>query len=200
MEAMSDVAPLLEAPILLLAMPQVADPFFNQSVVLLLHHDEDDGSLGFILNRPTTMRLAEILEGMEIVWQGVEQALAHFGGPVQPQLGTVLFAPEQGWSVNGETATEVLPGIVLTQHVGDLEELARHPPARLRLFLGYAGWGAGQLTSEILRNDWLTAPVDRDLIFDTEPDGTWARALRSVGVDPAALPSWTAGAGDDGAN
>jgi putative transcriptional regulator len=121
--------------------------------------------------------------------------VAYFGGPVQPQLGTVLFAPE---GVEGEAATEVLPGLALTQHIGDLTLLAEAPPDQFRLILGYAGWGAGQLMEEILRNDWLTAPARADLVFAVDPEQVWGEALRSVGVDPAALPSWTAPVPGDG--
>ena len=60
-------------------------------VVLLLHH-EDEGSFGFIINRPTGIKIHEILKGMEVGWQGSDEVVAHFGGPVQPQLGTVLFS------------------------------------------------------------------------------------------------------------
>src|SRR6185295_4536061 len=188
----------LSAPIFLLAMPQVLDPFFHRSVVLLIHHDED-GSFGFIVNRPTGIRVGEILKGMEVNWTGRESSLAYFGGPVQPQMGTVLFQPTPSAEELADAASEVVPGLSITQHVGDLAQLATAPPDRFRLFLGYAGWGAGQLVEEILRNDWLTAPVASDLVFATEPDGVWSAALRSVGVDPAALPSWTP-AGDDRAN
>ncbi|HEV2847015.1 MAG TPA: YqgE/AlgH family protein, partial [Thermoanaerobaculia bacterium] len=77
----------LTAPILLMAMPQVLDPYFHRSVVLLLHH-EAEGSFGFIVNRPTGIKVSEILKGMDIGWQGRDEAVAFFGGPVQPQLGT----------------------------------------------------------------------------------------------------------------
>jgi putative transcriptional regulator len=177
----------LTTPVLLVAMPQVLDPFFQRSVVLLVQH-EDEGSFGFILNRTTGIRLTEILQGMEMEWHGYDEAVAHFGGPVQPQLGTVLFAPE---GVETEASTEVFPGVSLTQHTGDLVHLAAAPPDHFRLFLGYAGWGSGQLLDEILRNDWLTAPALVDLIFAPDPDDVWSAALQSVGVDPAALPSWT---------
>ncbi len=179
----------LTAPVLLLAMPQVLDPFFHRSVVLLAHHEEG-GSFGFIINRPTGIRVSEILSGMDVPWRGRDEAVAYFGGPVQPQLGTVLWSPE-GAPPLAETASEIVPGVSITQHIGDLSTLAERPPVRFRLILGYAGWGSGQLLDEILRNDWLTAPVDTDLIFSAEPEGVWASGLRSVGVDPAALPSWT---------
>lgn len=189
----------LTTPLLLMAMPQVLDPFFHKSVVLLLHH-EDEGSFGFIVNRPTGIKISEILKGMEVGWHGSTEDVAFFGGPVQPQLGTVLFTPDAPLA-NGEededdeTASEVIPGVALTQHIGDLSRLAEAPPDHFRLFLGYAGWGEGQLIEEILRNDWLTAPVSSELIFAADPEKVWDEALRSVGVDPAILPSWTPQAG-----
>ncbi len=188
----------LRAPILLLAMPQVLDPFFYKSVVLLLQHQEE-GSQGFIVNRPTGVKIAEILEDLEIPWLGDEGSLAFFGGPVQPQLGTLLFRDEQPAAdapfsderPPASTRFEVCPGVALTQHLGDLESLAGEPPASFRLLLGYAGWGDGQLVKEILRNDWITAPVTTELLFSDEPDEVWQLAMESVGVDPASLPAWT---------
>jgi putative transcriptional regulator len=182
----------LTTPILLMAMPQVLDPFFHRSVVLLLHH-EDEGSFGFILNRPTGIKVSEILKGMEVDWAGRAEAVAYFGGPVQPQLGTVLFSPVLAESDPEDTASEVIPGVALTQHIGDLSRLAEAPPDQFRLILGYAGWGEGQLMQEILRNDWLTAPVSGELIFAPDPEQVWGAALRSVGIDPAVLPSWIPG-------
>lgn len=190
----------LEAPVLLLAMPQVLDPHFHRSVVLLLRHEEE-GSFGFVVNRPLEIRLPEILEDLDIeMWQGDEDAPAHFGGPVQPQLGSVLFVPETEEHLQGEATVELLPGLGLTHHVGDLEKLAQGPPQRIRLLLGYAAWGGGQLMEEILRNDWLLARVDPDLIFAPDAETVWDDALRSVGVDPASLPSWTGAQDSEGAN
>lgn len=187
----------LETPLLLVALPQVVDPFFYKSVVLLVHHGEE-GSVGLIVNRPTELTVAEILSDMEIRWGGPDPVPSWFGGPVQPQIGTVLYSPSQedGGGPVLEGATPVAAGVVLTQHVGDLGRLAPGPPTRFRLLLGYAGWGEGQLLEEILRNDWLTAPVDPDLVFAEAPEDAWTGALRSVGVDPATLPSWTSPGGD----
>ncbi|HEY4596926.1 MAG TPA: YqgE/AlgH family protein [Thermoanaerobaculia bacterium] len=185
----------LSTPVLLMAMPQVLDPFFHRSVVLLLHH-EDEGSFGFILNRPTGIKVSEILKGMDVGWSGRQEAVAYFGGPVQPNLGTVLFAPLIPDGDPEDTATEVLPGVALTQHIGDLSRLAEAPPDQFRLILGYAGWGEGQLMEEILRNDWLTAPASSELIFAPDPEQIWGAALRSVGIDPAVLPSWIPGRDD----
>ncbi|MFY9826231.1 MAG: YqgE/AlgH family protein [Thermoanaerobaculia bacterium] len=190
----------LITPVLLMAMPQVLDPFFHRSVVLLLHH-EAEGSLGFIVNRPTGIKVSEILKGMDVAWRGQQETVAYFGGPVQPNLGTVLFAPVLPEGDEQDTATQIVPGVALTQHIGDLSRLAEEPTDRFRLLLGYAGWGEGQLMEEILRNDWLTAPVNGDLIFAPDPDQLWAAALRSVGIDPSALPSWIpGGASEESAN
>lgn len=192
----------LETPILLLAMPQVLDPFFHKSVVLLVHHEEQ-GSFGFIVNRPTGIDLAEVLRGMDIDWHGNEDAAAFFGGPVQPQLGTVLFSPDPTnghVAPSGDHLTPIGADVWMSQHIGDLAGLAADPPRHFRLILGYAGWGEGQLAGEITRNDWLPLPVDRELVFAAPPDQTWELALQSLGVDPATLPSWTAPADDEVAN
>lgn len=199
---MTDSAPDLQAPVLLLAMPQVLDPFFHRSVVLLLHHTEE-GSFGFVVNRPTELRLADILAGMEIPWLGIDNTLAYFGGPVQSQMGTVMFSLSVGERFDLDTLeglTEVGPGILISQQSDDLGRLAARPPLCLRLFLGYAGWGAGQLVDEIVRNDWLTAPVTHELLFSDQPENVWEEALRSVGVDPATLPAWTPAAEKEEAN
>lgn len=197
-DAPSPTASELRTPVLLIAMPQVQDPFFHKSLVLLLHHEEE-GSVGLIVNRPTGIEVGEILSGMELSWGGEGDAPTWFGGPVQPQTGTVLFSPPE---VDGEPETDgegtVIPGVALTQHLDDLGRLARRPPPRFRLLLGHAGWGAGQLMEEILRNDWLTAPATADLVFAGDPEAAWAEALASVGVDPDTLPSWTAD--DDGSS
>ena len=197
MKAMSVATTDLETPVLLLAMPQVLDPFFNKAVVLLVHHD-DEGSVGFIVNRPTELPIENILDGMEIHWRGAQDAIAFFGGPVQSQMGTILFR-DQGLDdgqLAAATTTEVQPGVRIGQQLEDLDRLAQDPPAHFRLLLGYAGWGAGQLMDEIVRNDWLTAPVSEDLLFSDDTEEVWESALRSVGLDPASLPSWTSA--DDG--
>ncbi len=165
-------------------MPQVADPYFRKSVVLLLAHEEE-GSFGFIVNRRTELKVAEILTDLELPWGGDEADLAQFGGPVQPQVGTVLYSDAGDELPPLEAATEVFPGIHLTQHLGELATLAGRPPHRFRLFLGYAGWGEGQLVSEILRNDWLIAPVDPDLVFGGTTEAVSTRSANSRRSSPA---------------
>jgi putative transcriptional regulator len=103
-------------------------------------------------------------------------------------------------AVPSETTIEIAPELFLTQDVGDLARLIRQPPEDLRLLLGYAGWGEGQLLEEILRNDWIVAPLDLDVIFDPAPESAWKRALLAAGVDPTTLPAWTATVDEEQAN
>jgi len=177
----------LKTPTLLLAMPQILDPFFQRSVVLLLDHN-DEGSVGFILNRPTELKLQEILEDTEIEWPDRSNPAAFFGGPVQPQLGTVLFEHRDEQECPGTEHPE-LHGLGITQSLEDLHRLAQQPPRAFRFFLGYAGWGSGQLIQEMMRNDWVTAPVQDDLLFAEDPENSWDTALRAIGIDPNSLVS-----------
>ncbi len=179
MTSMSDTS-TFDTPLLLLAMPQVHDPCFHQSVVLLVRH-EQEGSLGFIVNRPTELKIGEILEDLELEWVGDENSPAYFGGPVNPELGTLVY-------LERELEDSEMP--VQPQTIGDLDELSQLPPGSCRLFLGYAGWGEGQLEQELLRNDWLIAPVQRKLIFTDSPDSVWRNAFKSVGVNPDLLASY----------
>lgn len=208
----------LKTPLFLLAMPQVLDPFFRHTVILLVHHDAVEGSLGFIVNRPTELKLKDILHELEIPWSAEDSPNAFFGGPVRPEVGTLLFLDRDqvdqdppalghpGERRNGSPAgdladgladgeglseRQICPGVSASQNVSDLETLEERPDDSFRLYLGYAGWAEGQLEVEILRNDWLIAPVLTDLIFSGTPEETWRSALVSVGVNPDQLPMWT---------
>lgn len=192
---MDSVSSDLSAPALLVAMPQVLDPFFHRSVVLLIHHDED-GGFGFVVNRSTAVSLADVLASMQIPWTGAAGDTTFFGGPVEPQIGSVLYASASA----SATSALIAPGLVFSQDLGDLTRLAATPPPHLRFLLGHAGWGEGQLIDEILRNDWLVQPVDLDIVFDPNPEGTWERCLRRAGLDPATLPSWTEPVDEEVAN
>ncbi len=191
----------LKAPVLLVAMPQILDPFFHKSVVLLVHHDEE-GSFGFVVNRPTTTQVTDILSSMEIDWQGAQDSLAYLGGPVQTELGTVLFSPRQEGDEEAQASfkgsTAITDDDLITHHIDDLVSLAADPPRAMRLFLGYAGWGADQLIAEILRDDWLTAPVDHDVLYCADPATAWQLALQSIGIDPDSLLSWSPAMGGNG--
>ena len=115
-----------------------------------------------------------------------------------PEVGTLLYAFKEEDNCPPEgilTGAQIMPGLSITQNLGDLEQLAAEPPRNLRFVLGHAGWGAGQLLAEVLRNDWLAVPVDLELVFHTEPETVWEAGLRSVGLDPRALASVGASSG-----
>ncbi len=183
----------LDTPLFLIAMRQVVDPFFHRSVVLLLEHGED-GSFGLIVNRPTDVPMVQLLGGLGVSWGGPLDAATWFGGPVQPGVGTILYAG--GAEEGGEAAPEFAAGLHISRDIRALTRLASKPPAEFRLLLGYAGWGAGQLQQEIERNDWLIAPFDRSNLFARDSAQMWTRALESIGVRPESLPTW-AMTGDD---
>jgi len=178
----------LETPTFLIAMPRVLDPFFHKSVVLLIEH-QPAGALGLILNFPTSVAVADMLTAIDIYWRGDKDAHIHLGGPVQTHVGTMLLgdsAPEEKLEL---ASIEIHERIRLSQNIELLNEIMDNLPDRIRIYLGYAGWGPGQLDNELSRNDWLLAPVDPDLVFATEPGKVWEAALGSVGIRPDSLPS-----------
>ncbi len=178
----------LQAPTLLISMPQVQDPFFQRSVVLLINHAED-GSFGFVVNRRTDLLVKSILAELEMEWGGAADTPALLGGPVQPQVGTILMPTSQ---LGGSSrALEIAPGLCVTQEVDSLREISLRPPTGLRLILGYSGWSPGQLEAEVERHDWLLCPLDAGLVFDPALDSMWHKALTHVGINPAVLPEWT---------
>lgn len=187
----------LETPSLLIAMPQVLDPFFFRAVVLLAAHEEggEGGSLGFVVNRPSQLKVDEVLRELDIEWLGGSEATAFVGGPVQPEVGTVLLSLDGLTGVEADGITQIAPGVGATQNILSLRTLARRAPDHMRLLLGHAGWAPGQLMQEVSRSDWLTAPVEETIVFSPDPGHAWSTALASLGIDPGALPSWTTGDG-----
>ena len=167
------------APGLLLAMPQLADPNFARSVVLMIEHGER-GSFGLIVNQPSPIKACELLDSLSLAWKGHPEALVWSGGPVGRTTGWVLHEPLLGEEKPGTAA--VGPGIALSTSTDRLRVIAASPPGRVRIFLGYAGWAPGQLAAEMAHGSWIHAEADPTLIFEAPPDEMWARALRSVGV------------------
>jgi putative transcriptional regulator len=174
------------APTLLLAMPQLRDPNFARSVVLLCEHGPD-GALGFVVNRPTDVRAADAV-ALEPPVTNDSGLTLWTGGPVEPQRGFLLL----GYDPGVDDCERVADGFHLTASVGVLRQILEAPEAevnarRARLLLGYAGWAPGQLDQELTSSAWLTAPIDPDLVFETPAAQMWERAIRSLGIDPMAL-------------
>lgn len=175
------------APGLLIAMPQLVDPNFTRSVVLMIEHT-DEGSLGLVINQPHPILARHLLDDLSIPWAGDPEALVWSGGPVQRNTGWVLYAPPPDSARDDDEATlHLAPGLVLSRSPEKLRALAADPPARLRLLLGYSGWGPGQLAAEMAHGSWLHADLDPDLVFGDDADAIWAAAVRSIGIDPDAV-------------
>jgi putative transcriptional regulator len=148
---------------LLVATPQLIDPNFWRSVVLVLQHD-DEGGIGVVLNRPTTERVETHIP----IWGPVaaKPGIVHFGGPVDARIAIGL-ATGQGGEPTG------VPGLSLV----DLESAPGPELGEVRIYSGYSGWGEGQLEAEIAEGSWFVVPAGPDDPFD-RPEGQWSRILR----------------------
>jgi len=172
---------------LLIAMPEMGDPRFERSVVFLCSYS-DDGAMGLIVNKPAgDVHLSDLLKQLEIKPARPEcgRMPVHFGGPVETARGFVLHS--DGYDANLHSM-KVSPGFSMTATLDILEDIATgQGPERALLMLGYAGWGPGQLESEITMNGWLTTDADPDLVFGQPDDAKWEGALKTLGVDPLTL-------------
>lgn len=179
------------APGLLVAAPSMRCPFFNHTVVLLVEHDED-GALGFVVNRPTETPVTSLLDGLEI--EDLAEELGGevwVGGPVAPDTGWVLFDPSSGESKDVE-AVHLGEGIAVSASRAFLERIARgNGPDRYAVLLGYAGWGPGQLDDEIREGSWISVDLDPALVFEHAPGARWEAALATLGIDPARVVGTT---------
>jgi len=169
-------------------MDLVVDPHFRRSVVLMLEHEAGQGALGLVVNRRTDFRMARLCENLDLAWRGSATANVDWGGPVGENQGWVVMddATAQGLDV-----VTLAPGIHWTRSQEALrrvaERVAESPGMRARVFLGYAGWGAGQLEREIAEGSWLVVPVSQRLVFEESHDRLWEQAVRSLGIEPATL-------------
>jgi len=155
------------------------DPFFEKSVVLLWHHDEE-GAIGVIVNRLAGHTLPDVIMPSESVdLSDYEDNQVGWGGPVETQSGTVLtrgtIDEEEGWILGS--------GVGVTRSQDVLMRLLREG-APLMLCLGYAGWGPGQLDKEIAAGGWLFTDVAADVVFDLPVEDRYEQALRKLGLTP----------------
>ncbi|MGB4909912.1 MAG: YqgE/AlgH family protein [Tabrizicola sp.] len=172
---------------ILIAMPGMADPRFERSVVLLCAHSEE-GAMGLIVNKPLQeLSFSGLLEHLNIpVVPAGRDIRVHFGGPVERGRGFVLHSSD--WRPLGEGTMQVPGGLEMTATINVLEALASGGgPGKALLALGYSGWGPGQLEAEIARNDWLTCDAPEGVLFGSEDGAKWSAALRGMGIDPLTL-------------
>lgn len=169
------------APRFLIATRQVKGPFFEKSVVLLIQHNQN-GALGLILNRPTETPVTSLLTGLkkteeessdEEKPEGADRL--HVGGPVDPSQ--VVFLVKE--TEPPPRSVLILPGVYASSESGLLERFSENliPPENFRAYVGYAGWGPGQLEGEIKRGDWFQSSGRSEVIFDPKPEHTWERLI-----------------------
>ena len=171
------------APLLLVSMPQMNDPNFARSVVLLCDYTEE-GAFGLVINRQMSEPAWQIIKTTPPV--RIDPALhLWLGGPVDLQRTWVLMTSAQG---PDDEQREISPGVVLSISQELTLRLLQTPPSSSeRVIVGYAGWGPGQLEKEISESAWLTLDVDATLIFRVPADEMWNAAIRRLGTDPSAL-------------
>jgi len=171
----------------LLAMPSMGDPRFLRSVVYMVAHDSD-GAMGFIINkRAEGLSLGDILKDMPetVAKTGLVNLPVYVGGPVQNDRGFVLHTSDYEKTHN--TLSQELP-IALTQSADVLVDAAHgRGPEKMRLFLGYAGWGPGQIEGELQDNAWLVCDANIAEIFTSQSDDLYEKCVAAMGIDLALL-------------
>jgi putative transcriptional regulator len=174
----------------LIAMPAMGDPNFNGTVTYLCKHS-DQGALGIIINRPLDIHLGEVFRQHAFDILDDEQAGQPVmgGGPVHPGIGFVLHQSEDDYESTLESAGAQIK-VTLSKDILSAMAQGQGPEPAL-VALGYAGWDAGQLESELAANAWLSTPADPAIVFDTPFQDRWAAAAALLGVDISQLSSYS---------
>jgi putative transcriptional regulator len=167
-------APELAAGNFLVSSRDLGDPNFSETVILLLKYDDEQGAMGLIVNRRSDLPLSRVFEDMK---QAKGRAdLAYLGGPVEP--GNVLALLKSSTKI--EDAERVFANVYLISEKDLLEKTLadKAEPGVFHVFLGYAGWGPGQLEHEVDQGAWHILPPDAASFFDADPDAVWPRLIR----------------------
>jgi putative transcriptional regulator len=156
---------------LLIASPQLGDENFARSLVLLIEHNRE-GAFGVVLNRPVGKTLQEL-------WREVGSAPCHSRQPLY--LGGPVPGPLMSLHTKRELAeTEPVPGVFFAARKQHLDQLVLSEEPAYKVFIGHAGWGAGQLENELRQGAWRTLPATAELIFSTADD-LWETVFRQLG-------------------
>lgn len=168
-------------------MPSLMDINFSKSVTYICEHDKN-GTLGITINRPTDIKLSEILSQLDIVADSkdISEQNIYMGGPVQMDRGFLLHTPNGNW----DSSLKVTDAISVTTSSDILRAIAHNEgPENVLVALGYAGWGEGQLEAEIAANSWLSCPATEEILFHTPAEKCWEKAAQLMGVDLSLLSS-----------
>jgi len=172
---------------LLIAMPSIGDPRFERTVIYLCAHSAE-GAMGLIINKlADEIDFDELLQQLNVdAGDPRQQIRVHVGGPVETGRGFVLHTTDY----QQESTLLVSDDVGLTATVDILRAIAEGSgPRQCLLALGYAGWAPGQLDGEIQANGWLHVNADLPLVFDSDLENKWSRAVSKVGIDPSFLSS-----------
>lgn len=170
---------------MLIAMPGMVDDNFAGSVTLMCQHN-DAGAIGITINRLSDYTLGEIFTQLKLDCENenVRNLPVLEGGPVSPDRGFVLHSPMEGY----ESSMQVNPDIMVTTSRDVLADIANGKgPGKFVVALGYAGWGGGQLESEMLANAWLSVSADTDIVFDLPVPNRFDEAMSRLGISIDAL-------------
>ena len=178
---------------MLIAMPGMADPRFSRSVIYLCAHS-DDGAMGIIINQhASNINFIELLDQLNITSDedtihmppSLQAIEVHVGGPVETGRGFVLHSTDYYLE---DSTLPINDGVNLTATLDILRAIAvGEGPDKTLLALGYAGWAPGQLENELKSNGWLHCPANQEVLFDSDIDMKYQRALEIIGIDPARL-------------
>jgi putative transcriptional regulator len=163
----------------LIAVPQLKDPNFARSVVLMLAHAEE-GAVGIVINDPTPFRCAELTPQLGHSWYGDHETRLMRGGPVDPD-GFWLIHDD---SVSFEDSIPAGECLVASRSREALDAIFEKQLQPLLMGVGCAGWGPGQLDQELATGSWLLGPVNQDVVFHWPRHEVWELSLRSMGIDP----------------
>lgn len=187
---LEELAPSLKNQFLI-AMPGLEDENFRQTVSLLCEHN-DSGAIGLVINRPTELTLAAMLDQMGVAREAMDPGLdaarlpVFWGGPVQPERGFVVHRGPGDW----ESCMPIGGDLFITTSRDVLTAIGEgRGPKEFLVTLGYAGWAAGQLEDEILQNAWLNTPVDAQVLFHLPASNRWQSATRLLGLDVSQIGS-----------
>jgi putative transcriptional regulator len=170
----------------LIAMPAMADDNFSQTVTFICEHNPQ-GALGIIINRPLEMRLADVFKQLQLptTCEPLASQQVLQGGPVQTDRGFVIHrAEEREWDSTLRVSSQV--HVTTSRDILDAMAHGSGPPEAF-VALGYAGWDAGQLESEMVQNAWLSVTADPHVLFDTPFEQRWLAAGRLLGIDLATI-------------
>jgi putative transcriptional regulator len=171
----------------LLAMPGRVSGDLANTVIYVCEHTEH-GALGLVINRPTDLTVGDLLQRIDLKLSleigPIQKAPVFFGGPVQTDRGFVLHVPQRAYGSSIALGDDV----ALTTSRDVLQDVADgHGPEHVLVTLGYAGWGAGQLEDELVRNAWLNVLATREILFETPAEDRYDAALAQLGIRPSML-------------